>query len=255
MIVAENMAGSSTRTDQEIYSEYLSYFRDVLDTMSQRWLATEYAIGFPCTGSDWVLRHISPTTPEFSVPDAALNPREMLSEHFRLVQGFPAATVEACSLTGDVESTYRRKRLAESLLIGWLADALKHEEILVVLRLQGLTDAASRISYLQLVASDDPNEAPIDLESLRDLARFLIAERQLRPPRIAVSNDGMMQIEWRFEDSGILAMKFLTNGQIQFVGIAGEAKGEFKRENISGTYQRDDMMRALRPFLAGLHSV
>ena len=137
-------------------------------------------------------------------------------------------------------------------IISWLADTDKHEDIIVVLRLHGLDKATDRLNYLLLAAADDPDEAPIELESLRQLARFLIVEQQLPHPRIAVSPDGLMQIEWHSEDSGIIAVKFLLDGKVQFAGVAGRIGQGIERERVSGTLQKDDMMRALHPFISRL---
>ena len=155
-------------------------------------------------------------------------------------------------LAGDKESTEYQKPSPDFLFTSWLADTDKHEEIIVVLRLHGFDKAASRLNYLQLAVADDPDEAPIELESLRQLARFLIAEQRLPHPRIAVSPDGLMQIEWHTEDSGIIAVKFLLDGKVQFAGIAGRIGQGIGSERVSGTLQKDDMMRALHPFISRL---
>ena len=155
-------------------------------------------------------------------------------------------------LAGDRESTEYQKPSPDIHFTSWLADTDKHEDIIVVLRLHGLDKAADRLYYLQLAAADDPDEASIELESLRQLARFLIVEQRLPHPRIAVSPDGLMQIEWHTEDSGIIAVKFLLDGKVQFAGVAGRIGQGIERERVSGTLQKDDMMRALHPFISRL---
>ena len=130
----------------------------------------------------------------------------------------------------------------------------KAQEIIEVLRLTNLGAAASRIDYLNSLDDDDPDEAPIQVDSLRHLALFLIEERSLQEPRIGVSPDGLMQIEWRLEHDGILAMQFLGAGQIQFAAIAGNVSKDMTRERLNGTLQKADMMEAIHPFLLGIQS-
>ena len=177
---------------------------------------------------------------------------DRLQEWMELFQKAYNVPLSYPDIAGDRESTEYQKPSLDFLFTSWLADTDKHEEIIVVLRLHGLDKAADRLNYLQLAAADDPDEAPIELESLRQLARFLIAEQRLPHPRIAVSPDGLMQIEWHTEDSGIIAVKFLLDGKVQFAGVAGRIGQGIESERVSGTLQKDDMMRALHPFISRL---
>ena len=146
------------------------------------------------------------------------------------------------------------KRLVEYGYRERLSSMNKAQEIIEVLRLTNLGAAASRIDYLNSLDDDDPDEAPIQVDSLRHLALFLIEERSLQEPRIGVSPDGLMQIEWRLEYDGILAMQFLGAGQIQFAAIAGNVSKDMTRERLNGTLQKADMMEAIHPFLLGIQS-
>ena len=128
------------------------------------------------------------------------------------------------------------------------------QEIIEALRRMDLGAAAHRIDYLVSLDDDDPDEAPIQVASLRCLALFLIEERSLKEPGIGVSSDGLMQIEWRLEPDGLLAMQFLGAGQIQFAAMAGNVSKDIRREQLSGTLQKADMMNVIRPFLPGIQS-
>lgn len=102
------------------------------------------------------------------------------------------------------------------------------------LRSAGLISVANRIAYLARAAADNPHDDPIDPESLRRLTQFLIEERQLPRPRIGVSPGGVMQIEWRIADGGILALEFPPDGRVGFAGVSGS-------ERVSGTLGRVDI--------------
>ena len=165
---------------------------------------------------------------------------------------FPYRASLHSNFTGDSDSTNAQRRLPESLFSDWVAEADKHEEIIGVLRLQGLDSVADRISYLLRVSAGDTDEPPLHIDSLRYLAQFLFTERHLKSPRIGVSPDGMLQIEWLSDSIGILAMWFLVDGNIQFAAIEGKSQAGIERRRVSGVLSKEDTMRAVRPFTSGL---
>ena len=110
------------------------------------------------------------------------------------------------------------------------------------LRSAGMVSVANRIAHLSRAAAEDPDDDPIDPESLRRLTQFLIEERQLPRPRIGVSPGGVMQIEWRIEGGGIIALEFPPDGRIGFAGVSGS-------ERVSGTLGKDAAMQAVKPFM------
>ena len=156
------------------------------------------------------------------------------------------------TFTGDNDSITCQKHLIQRLLARWLAESKKEDEITTLLRLQGLDAVADRVSYLQHVVADDPDEPPIELESLRYLAQFLIRESELTLPRIGVSPDGILQIEWLLVDDGIVAMWFLVDGNIEFAAVAGKIQTGNQRERVSGILRKDKIMQALWPFASEL---
>ena len=123
-----------------------------------------------------------------------------------------------------------------------------HEEIITALRLFGLDAVADRLGYLCSLAYDDPDEAPIEIESLRPMALFLMSQRQLRDPQIGITPNGLMQIEWRLPSNGILAMEFLFSGLIRFAAISAPAQRGVDRLSVNGTLPVDSTLEAVRPF-------
>ena len=79
----------------------------------------------------------------------------------------------------------------------------------------GTADRRRPLGILRGLAREDPEESPIDLQSLRAMAHLLISERRLPDPRTSVTSDGFVHIEWRFPSNGILAMVFLPSGLIR----------------------------------------
>ena len=126
--------------------------------------------------------------------------------------------------------------------------------IIEELRKSGLNAVADRLSWLQQLAADDPDERPMDVDSLRELAAFLVSERRLPHPQIGVSPDGLAQAEWRLpgaagdpEGGGILALEFLRSGLIRFAGMSAGLR-------VSGTLSKAKALQAVQPFIALLSS-
>ncbi len=134
-----------------------------------------------------------------------------------------------------------------------IAEATKQEEIVAILRLFGLDEIADRLGYLQRTVADDPDEQPLALESLRGLALFLMGERQLPDPQIAVSPEGNAQIEWRVGENGILAMEFLpVDSLIRFAAISAPAKLGVQRDKVYGTLPKEDALNAVKAFTSAI---
>ena len=127
-----------------------------------------------------------------------------------------------------------------------------HEAIIAVLRRWGRWNLADRLIYLRGLAREDPEESPIDLESLRAMAHLLISERRLPDPRTSVTSDGFVQIEWRFPTNGILAMVFLPSDLIRFAAVSVPASKGIEQLTVNGTLPRDQALEAVRQFTSYL---
>ena len=121
-------------------------------------------------------------------------------------------------------------------------------EIVAVLRLFGLDAIANRLGYLRSLADEDPDEKPMEIESMRWMALFLMGQRQLPDPQIGITPDGLAHIEWRFSSNGILAMQFLASGSIRFAAVSAPAETGGERLNVSGTLPKNEALAAVEPF-------
>ena len=127
-----------------------------------------------------------------------------------------------------------------------------HEAIIAVLRWWGRGAVADRLVYLRGLAREDPEESPIDLDSLRAMAHLLMNERQLPDPRTSVTSDGFVHIEWRFPSNGILAMVFLPSGLIRFAAVSVPASKGIEQLTVNGSLPRDKALAAVRQFTSYL---
>ncbi len=132
-----------------------------------------------------------------------------------------------------------------------IAGASEPEAIIGALRQSGHTEIADRLIYLQQEVEDDPDELPIDLESLRSLALFLLEDDGwgLPDPWICVAPNGFIQIEWRFQPNGILAMVFPPSDSIQLVVLGASSSDEDERLNIRGTMPRGAALKMAQIFI------
>ena len=134
---------------------------------------------------------------------------------------------------------------------GLIRSATDWREIAAVIGQVGMGKMADRILYLCELADGDPDEAPINLESLRKFALFIISRQHLPRPRTSVNPDGLVQAVWSTGDGGILAMNFLPTGDVRFAAIPGPREPK-DLHGLNGVLQPDLVMEAIQPLVAGL---
>ena len=130
-----------------------------------------------------------------------------------------------------------------------ILDATTHEEIIVALQRSGLNEIAERITYLEKLQADDPDEPAMTLDSLRELAQFLVTERKLPKPKISVSPDGLAHAQWRLRSRGLVAMQFKPSGDIRFSAISRPWQAGIRREAVHGTRPRKKALEVLHDFM------
>lgn len=126
--------------------------------------------------------------------------------------------------------------------------AMQHSEIIEALPLLELRTIATRLNYLLEFSQEDPDEPTMALASLRELALFFASEPQRDEPEIGLGPDGHLQGEWRVGDDGILVMKFLRDGLIQFAAIS-RPTGDRLPFRVNGTLPKDGALDTVRAFV------
>ncbi len=131
-----------------------------------------------------------------------------------------------------------------------ITDAATCEEIVAAIRYGGWNAIADRLIYLRSLVLDNPDEIPIQIESLRNLALFIAnrQQQQLPEPQIGINPDGFACTEWRIANHGILAMDFLPSGQIRFAAIFKPPESGNARWSVNGVLPPDHMMDAIHVF-------
>ena len=159
----------------------------------------------------------------------------------------------------------------------WLLRLAESEEAIVtVMRLYGLTAIADRLNRLRTLIADDPDEPDLVLESLRSFADFFMHEDRLPVPEVGAGPEGFLEAEWRIpaereapaiapsvrwvrpddrywgQGDGILAMKFLPFGSIQYAAVSGPVGRGKERLRSSGVYSKNSIMPAIQAFTSRL---
>lgn len=156
------------------------------------------------------------------------------------------------SIPGSVEGT-RNHPDDRSIATDCVLASVQPDEIIAALSLGGCRDAADRIDDLNKMTSDGfPDEPAIVLASLRELALFLLSQRQFVDPEIGLSPGGLLLAEWASAKRGVLAMKFLPDGMIQFAGVS-PAGNSGSRLRVNGVLPKDRALEAVQAFLPSLN--
>ena len=187
----------------------------------------------------------------------------------------------------DMSGTY--SRLQETSSVGsalmtvrrylcrsFIRVAESEEEIVAAMRWYGLNFIADRLNRLRTLIAEDPDEPNLVLESLRSFADFFMQQDLLPVPEIGAGPEGYLEAEWRIpangelmaaftvarwaipedrywgDGDGILAMKFLPSGLIQFAAVSGPAGRGKERLRASGVLPKDDIMTAIQTFASRL---
>lgn len=138
---------------------------------------------------------------------------------------------------------------AETPLIDSILSATNHEQILAALPPLGFGAIAKRLTYLHDITSDeDPDEPSMAFSSLQHCALFFASEPRHRHADLGISPDGLVQALWRVKGGGILAIRFLPSGFLQFAGVS-ESGSSAERCRVHGTLPKDQALQAVRPFL------
>ena len=156
--------------------------------------------------------------------------------------------------TGQSYDTIPKKSLIACKTL--ITDAATCEEIVAAIRYGGWNAIADRLTYLRSLVLDDPDEIPIQIESLRNLALFIAnrQQQQLPEPQIGINPDGFACTEWRIANHGILAMDFMPSGQVRFAAILKPPESGNARWSVNGVLPPDHMMDAIRVFTDRLTS-
>ena len=173
-----------------------------------------------------------------------------------------------------------------------IIEATEEKEIVDTLRSHGLNEVAARLAHLGALIADDPDEPDLVIESLQSFTDFFMQTDWLPLPEIGADPEGFVEAEWRIpangeskasatssaahlqkpemmaattvarevdsddrywgRGDGILAMKFLSSGLVQFAATSGPAGQGKERLRTSGILPKNNIMPAVQAFASRL---
>ena len=151
--------------------------------------------------------------------------------------------------TGNLRIKVRERQNLDEIRPWWVAYATQHEDIIAVLQTEGLDSIAARLTKLYDLVENDPEEPAIRIDSLRNLAHFVLSESRLATSRIGLSPSGLLEMEWMSDKKDVLAVWFLENGMVRFTGIAHKPHAGAEPERIGGILSKSELMQTVRPFM------
>ena len=127
------------------------------------------------------------------------------------------------------------------------------------LAVMGRKDVANRIQQYLDIVDDEPDEPPVAIESLRSVVSFIVQQPKLTPPIVGSDPQGLMELEWHLKDNGdpnsvwgrgngVVSMKFLGSGKIQYVALSGPYRPDAEREETQGESTKEEIMDSVGVF-------
>ena len=120
-------------------------------------------------------------------------------------------------------------------------------EIISVFWEMNMDKTAERLDFLNNLVHEDVNEPSMDLESLREMAIFII-DLKLPKPLIGLTDDGLIEIQWHISPNGLLVMDFLPSKEIEYVAIYPESQDGGRRDRMRGTSSKENLSNKISIF-------
>ena len=133
-----------------------------------------------------------------------------------------------------------------------IRNATNKEDIIDAIRHAKTASIADRSVYLDKLSKNEFEEKPIDIESLRMSALFIIDNSYLPNPQITTSDDGLVYLRWSLKNEGVLGMLFLPSTLVRFTATLHHQDQKSQRWSVNGTLQPNDMMSTIEPFMEQL---
>ena len=122
-------------------------------------------------------------------------------------------------------------------------------EIISIFKNMNMEKIADRLSFLNNLVHEDPNEFKMVFESLKEMALFLTSQ-QFRKPMIGLTSKGFIQIQWHIDSKGLLVMTFLDTGIIKYSAIHPEDYEGAIRKRIRGISSRKDITQKISSLIS-----
>ena len=152
--------------------------------------------------------------------------------------------------------THGRGKVEDS---DYISAAESEAALIAYLKERGRSPVADRIEEFLALLAEEPDEALISMDSLRSLVSFVLMTPRLRTPIVGSDREGFMELEWHLADNGdsdsfwgrgngVVSLKFLRSGLIQYVALSGPHQKGVERLRKQGESTKEYMLRSLGEF-------
>ena len=111
-----------------------------------------------------------------------------------------------------------------------------------------LTKISDRLKELDSLIKDDPYEDDMNLESLKNMAFFVI-KNKLSDFMIGTTPNGYIQIEWHLNPNGIVALELLKSNIIRFAIKHPENDSKSEQLEASGILDDDTILCIIKKII------
>lgn len=136
----------------------------------------------------------------------------------------------------------------------YLKNATTIEDIILVISYFGRSLIANRLYYLHGLPIDESYQKPMNLESVKGFALFIMNNAYLPYPDITVNPDGRVTIEWAVAGHGTLILEFLSSEYVEYLDVLEQSEPVRQRQYSSGVSPIDGVMDAVKPAIGKLMS-
>ncbi len=135
-----------------------------------------------------------------------------------------------------------------------LKNATTVEGVVLAISHFGRSPIANRLHYLHGLPTDEPYQKPMNLESVKGFALFIMNNAYLPYPDIIVNPDGRVTIEWDVVGHGTLILEFLSSEYVEYLDVLQQSEPARQRQYRSGVSSIDSVVDAVKPAIDKLMS-
>ena len=114
-------------------------------------------------------------------------------------------------------------------------------------KIQFAHELTLKLTFLNEVVNEDPDETPISIESLRNFISFLRNATDLKCPNLALTPSNEIRAQWRTAPNRHFAVVFLPTGETRFVIFTPNSKNSEMTDRFSGLTSVDSLLETIQP--------
>jgi len=114
-------------------------------------------------------------------------------------------------------------------------------------KIQFAHELAVKLSFLNEVVNEDPDEDSISIDSMRNFISFLQNTTSLKCPNVALTPSNEIHAQWRRAPNRHFTAVFLPTGETRFVIFTPNSKDPEMTDRISGLTSVSALLETIKP--------